>query len=70
MPCLLLEEIDDALDHGFQIVLRLEPDEIPDLFEVPARYAHVLERRAIRFLIRDVLDRGTMPRVIFLSRPF
>ena len=56
---LLLEVIDHALDHGLQIVLRLEPDELSNLFDIRAAPAHILEAGAIRLLISNVLDRGT-----------
>ena len=66
---LLLEVIDDTLDHGFQIMLRLEPDEFSDLLDVRAAPAHVLEARSIGFLIGNELDRGRAARHFTVS-PF
>ncbi len=52
---LFLEVIDHALDHGFEIALRLEPDEFSDLLDVRAATAHVLAARCIGFLVRATL---------------
>ena len=50
---LFLEIVDHALDHGFEIVLRFEPDELADLPDIRAAPAHVLKAGARNYTSRS-----------------